>query len=65
MNPSLAFEIAELALSLARRQAGGNVQQHATVVDTLLKIMQKGAQAYREHTGEALDPSLIRAEEPV
>ena len=55
-KPSIEWEIASM---------DGNVQERATVVDTLLKIIQKGAQAYREHTGEALDPSLIRAEEPI
>ena len=65
MNPDLAFEIVELGLSLARSQATGKVQQDASLADTLLKIIRKGAHAYQEHTGEALDPSLIKVEEPV
>ena len=65
MNLNLAFEIIALALSLAKGQLPGAVQQDVSVADTLLKIIQKGAEAYRAHTGEALDPSLIRAEEPI
>ena len=65
MNPNLAFEIVELALSFAKSQATRKVQQDVTVADTLLKIIQKGVQAYRDHTGETLDPALIQAEEPI
>jgi hypothetical protein len=65
MNPDLAFEIVELALFLAKSQATGKVQQDATAADTLLKIIQGAAQAYQAHTGEALDPSRIQAEEPI
>ena len=31
----------------------------------LLGIVQKGVRAYEDHTGEPLDLSLIKAEEPV
>lgn len=58
MNPQLIFDIIALALSLVRGQ-------NASVAGTLLQIIQKGAQAYQQHTGEALDPSLIKAEEPL
>jgi hypothetical protein len=64
MNPDLAFEIVALAVSLAKSQIPGRVQQDATVADILLKIVQKGVEAYRQHSGEALDLSLIKAEEP-
>jgi hypothetical protein len=58
MNTTLALEIVELALSLVQ-------SKDANVADTLVKIIQKGAEAYQQHTGEALDPSLIKAEDPV
>ena len=58
MNPNIGLEIVELGLPLAENQ-------DATVVETLLKIIQKAALAYRDHTGKALDPSLIKTEEPV
>jgi len=63
MNPNLVLEIVGLAVSLAKMQAGGKVQQDATVAGTLLQIIQKAVQAYQEHTGEPLDPSLIKAED--
>jgi hypothetical protein len=31
----------------------------------LLQIIEKAVRAYQEHTGEAIDPSLIRPEAPV
>jgi hypothetical protein len=58
MNTTLAFEILELALALVQ-------SKDANVAGTLLKIIQKGAEAYQQHTGKALDPSLIKAEDPV
>jgi len=63
MNPNLAFEIANLAVSLAKTQASGKLQQDASLVGILLQIIEKAVQAYQEHTGETLDPSLIKAEQ--
>jgi hypothetical protein len=62
MNPNLAFEIAELAVSLARTQASGKLQQDAAMAGILLQIIEKAVQAYQAHAGEPLDPSLIKAE---
>jgi hypothetical protein len=62
MNPNILFEIAELALSVARTQGSEKVQQDAALAGILLKIIEKTAQAYQDHTGETLDPSLIKAE---
>ncbi len=56
MNPNIAFEIVELAVSLTEIQTSGKLQQQdATLAGILLQIIQKGVQAYREHTGETLD----------
>jgi len=63
MNPNVAFEIVDLALSLAKTQASGKVQQDATLAGILLQIIEKAVQAYQDHTGETLDPSLIKAED--
>ena len=63
MNPNVAFEIVELALSLARTHASGKLQQDAALAGVLLQIIGKAVQAYQEHTGEPLDPSLIKAED--
>jgi len=65
MTPTLVFQIVELAVSLAKAQAGGKVQQDATQAGILLQIIQKAVQAYQEHTGEVLDVSLIRAEDGI
>ena len=63
MNPNVAFEIANLAVTLAKTQASGNVRQDANVAGILLQIVEKAVQAYQDHTGEILDPSLIRSED--
>jgi hypothetical protein len=58
MNPDLAFEILNLALSLLKAR-------DAAVAETLLKIIQGAAQAYQQHTGEPLDLLRIKAEQPL
>ena len=65
MNPNVAFQIVELAVALAKTQASGKVQQDATLTGILLQIIEKTVQAYQDHTGQALDPSLIKAEDAV
>jgi len=60
--PAIVFEIAELALGLAKIQTTGNVQQYAVLADTLAQIVVKAALAYKEYTGQPLDPSLIKPE---
>ena len=63
MDPNAVFEILELAVSLAKTQAAGKVQQDAALAGILVQIAQKVFQAYQDHMGEALDPSLIKAED--
>ena len=58
MNLDLVFQIIDLALSLVRSPG-------ANAADILVKIIQKGVDAYRAHTGQPLNLSLIHAEEPV
>jgi hypothetical protein len=58
MNPQLLFDIIDLALSLVKSPG-------ANVANTLLQIIQKGVAAYQAHTGEPIDLSLIKAEEPI
>ena len=64
MNVNLVIEIATLALAIADRQTARNLKGDPFYEETLLEIIQKAAQAYRDHTGEPLDPSLIKAEDP-
>jgi hypothetical protein len=60
MNSDLILSLVDVAISLARSQIDtGDAKQ------ALLGIVQKSLQAYKDHTGEPLDTSLIKAEEPV
>ena len=60
MNANVAFEIADLALSIAKLQGSSKVQKGAAVGGTLLKIIKKSVQAYQDHTGKDVDRSLIK-----
>ena len=64
MNPNVAFEIGELAVSLAKEQSSAKIQKDAAIAGILLQIVEKAVQAYRDHTGEVLDPSLIKPQDP-
>jgi hypothetical protein len=63
MNSNVALEILELAVSLAKTQASGSLQKDATLAGILVQIVEKAVHAYQEHTGEPLDPTLIKAED--
>ena len=63
MNADVVFEIVNLAVSLAQTHTTGKAQQDATLAGILLQIIAKAIQAYHDHTGETLDPSLIKPEE--
>ncbi len=60
MNPNLIAQLVQLAIYLAKTQLDGPDIKHA-----LLDIIQTGVQAYEDHTGQPLDPLLIKAEGPV
>lgn len=60
---NIIFEILELALSIAKTQASGNTQKNATLAGLFIQIIRKAVQAYEDHSGEALDLSLIRPEQ--
>ncbi len=55
MNPNLALEIVDFAVSLVKTQASGKVQQDANLAGVLLQIIEKAVQAYQHHTGETRD----------
>jgi hypothetical protein len=63
MNSDVVFEIVNLAVSLAQTQTSGRAQQDAVLSGILLQIIAKAIQAYHDHTGETLAPSLIKPEE--
>jgi hypothetical protein len=64
MNTTLIFEILQLALSLAQSLMSGTAAPDTTA-QSLLDIVQKGQQAYQQHTGQPLDPSLIKVEKAI
>jgi len=57
MNADLVIELIDLAIAMAESQ-----RSHTTVANTLLAIIQKAVHAYEGHTGETLNPLLIRPE---
>ena len=63
MNPNVVFEILNLAVSLVQAHTTGKAQPDATVSGILLRIIARAIQAYHDHTGETLDPSLIKHEQ--
>jgi len=65
MNPQIVIALVEIAISLAHSLGKGSVQGDATTAKSLLDIINKGVEAYQEHTGEPLDPNLIRPETTV
>ena len=65
MIVKLILQLIDVSIALAQSQTDGTVQQHANVANILLGIIQKGVQAYEDHTGEPLDPNLIRTENPL
>jgi hypothetical protein len=61
MNIDLAAQILDLAVLLVET-AMHKAKNPADPAVTLIGIVQKAIQAYEEHTGQPIDPSLIRAE---
>jgi len=65
MNRKLIFNIAGLALALIEVHAGQDDRLASTSREMLLEIVRMGIRAYEQHTGEPLDPALIKAEAPL
>ena len=65
MNAETAFEIIELGLHLVKAQSTGLVRQDVALADLAFQILEKGVQTYRDHSGQPLDPSIIKPENPV
>lgn len=63
MNPIEILAIARLSLSLAELVLEDN--ETVELGGELLKIIQKAVIAYESHTGEPIDPSLIRPITPL
>lgn len=59
MTTDIAIQIIELALSLVK---GSN---DAAIAAALAQIVAKAWQAYETHTGQPLDPSVVKPEDPI
>ena len=57
---SLITQLVQTAIYVAKTQLQGG-----EVKDALLDIIQTGVEAYEEHTGQPLDPALIKVEDPI
>ena len=60
---NLIVELADIAISLARSLGDGKIQDDAAIAKTLLDIVDRGIEAYNEHSGEPISLNLIRPEE--
>ena len=64
MKIDIVLQIAKLALAIADRLLYANVQGDPFFEQALLAIINKASQAYKDHTGKPVDPSMIKAESP-
>ena len=60
MNPELLFELATMAINVAR-DMNDNADENY-IEERILEIIHQGVDAYEEHTGLPFDISLIHAE---
>jgi hypothetical protein len=60
MTKNLILQLIEVAIALARSQL-----QPGDAANTLAGIVQRGLSAYEAHTGQPLDPLLIKVEQPL
>jgi hypothetical protein len=60
MNPELLFELATMAINVARDLNDNADANH--IEERLVEIIHQGVDAYEEHTGVPFDTSLIHAE---
>jgi len=65
MNLNRIVEIITLSRDLAEAALAENLQQEAAAAVILLRMIRKGIQTYQEHTGQPLDPSLVKVEAPL
>ena len=55
MNINVAIQILQLAVALFRPDSAG-------IAQTLKDLVRAAAQAYQDHFGQPIDPSLIKPE---
>jgi hypothetical protein len=59
MNP-LITQLVEATIDIAKTQL-----EHKDATDALPGIIESGVETIEEHTGEPLDPALIKVEDPL
>jgi 20S proteasome alpha/beta subunit len=59
MTVNVALQIIELAVSLFRAVSTGAAQSDAQILTDIIRV---AAQAYQNHVGQPIDPSLIKPE---
>ena len=62
MKIDIVLQIAKLGLAIAARLLDGNVQGDPFLEESLLAIINKASQAYKDYTGEPVDPSMFKAD---
>ena len=65
MSAALFLGIAEIAISLAKSQKTGEFDRDLEIKEKIEEMIQMSVKARQEHTGEPLDPALIKPEEPI
>ena len=65
MIADLLANIAEVALSAEEISREGSASAHMDVEHAIVEIVQLGLNGHIQHTGQPLDLSLIRIEEPL
>ena len=59
------LEILGLASAVLSQTLTGNAAKGLNIGDALLSIVQKAVAAHEAHTGQPLDPTLIKAIDPI
>jgi hypothetical protein len=62
MNINVAIQIVSFAISLFQNVLIGAAQSHAAIAKDLTNIVRVAKQAYEDHVGQPIDPSLIKPE---
>lgn len=62
---ALIFQILSYAVAAWQAFATGGAANSAKLAETLIKIAQSANQAYQAHTGQPIDPSLLKPIDPI
>ena len=65
MNVNIAIQILSFAISLFQNVSTGTAQSDAAIAKDLTNILSVANQAYKDHVGQPIDPSLIKPENDI